>query len=283
MTRPLRDYELREREENVNKIEAKLLPFPERERATDDLLAAEVEHCGLAEIGDEEAAIGVDGDAVDHPVARGPELPVLGTPVGADADGAPIGLIASAPALLLAHPSVTYRGVGELIADMRASKEPFQVGTPGVSTVNHLAALLFAEQAKVKLQTIPYKGSQPLNTDLIGGHVKIGFNPIPVSRTSIEGRLIRALAATSMKRSSIYPDLPTISEQGLPGFDAVLTYGLVAAAGTPRPIVDKLNRVLRAALAHLPAAKAAAVAAAASGLGREAAYARAVELAAARR
>ena len=164
-------------------------------------------------------------------------------------DVAPIGLIGGAPALLLVHPSVTYRNVGDLIAEMRASKEPFQVGTPGISTVNHLAAVLFAQQAGVKLQYIPYKGSQPLITELIGGFIKVGFNPIPVSRGAIESKLIRALAATSANRSSMFPDLPTVSESGLPGFDAVLTYGLVAAAGTPRPIIERLNKELRAALA----------------------------------
>ena len=132
---------------------------------------------------------------------------------------------------------------------MKASKEPFQVATPGVSTVNHLAAVLFAQQAGVKLQYIPYKGSQPLITELVGGHVKVGFNPIPVSRGALEGKLIRALAGTSLKRSSTFPDLPTIAESGLPGFDAVLTYGIVAPAGTPRPIVERLNKELRAALA----------------------------------
>ena len=103
-------------------------------------------------------------------------------------DFAPIGLIASAPALLLVHPSMTVRNVSELIALMRSSPDPFQVGTPGISTVNHLAAVLFAQQAGVKLQHIPYKGSQPLITDLVGGHVKVGFNPIPVSRGALEGR-----------------------------------------------------------------------------------------------
>jgi tripartite-type tricarboxylate transporter receptor subunit TctC len=164
-------------------------------------------------------------------------------------DFAPIGLIASAPALLLLHPSMTVRNVAELIALMKSSSAPFQVGTPGVSTVNHLAAVLFAQQAGVKLQHIPYKGSQPLITDMIGGHVKVGFNPIPVSRSALEGKLIRALAGTSLKRSTYFPDLPTVSESGLPGFDAVLTYGLVAPAGTPRPIIERLNKELRAALA----------------------------------
>ena len=164
-------------------------------------------------------------------------------------DFAPIGLIASAPALLLVHPSMTVRNVSELIALIKSSTEPFQVGTPGVSTVNHLAAVLFAQQAGVKLQHIPYKGSQPLITDLVGGHVKVGFNPIPVSRGALDSGLIRALAGTSLRRSSTFPDLPTIAESGLPGFDAVLTYGLIAPAGTPRPIIDRLNKELRAALA----------------------------------
>jgi tripartite-type tricarboxylate transporter receptor subunit TctC len=164
-------------------------------------------------------------------------------------DFAPIGLIASAPALLLVHPSFAARNVKELIAIMKGSTEPFQLGTPGTGTVNYLAAVLFAQQAGVKVQYIPYKGSNALNTDLIGGHVKVGFNPIPVSRAALEGGLIRALAGTSLKRSTAFPDLPTVAESGLPGFDAVLTYRLVAPAGTPRSIIDRLNTDLRAALA----------------------------------
>jgi tripartite-type tricarboxylate transporter receptor subunit TctC len=164
-------------------------------------------------------------------------------------DFAPVGLIASAPALLLAHPSLPARNVAELVAMMKASPEPFQVGNPGTGTVNHLAAELFAQQAGVKVQQIPYKGSNPLSTDLIGGHVKVGFNPIPVSRAALDGGLIRALAATSLKRSAALPDLPTVAEAGLPGFDAVLSYGIVAPAGTPRPIIERLNKELRAALA----------------------------------
>jgi tripartite-type tricarboxylate transporter receptor subunit TctC len=88
-----------------------------------------------------------------------------------------------------------------------------------------------------------------LITDLVGGHVKVGFNPIPVSRAALEGGLIRALAGTSLKRSTAFPDLPTVAESGLPGFDAVLSYGLVAPTGTPQPIIERLNKELRAALA----------------------------------
>jgi tripartite-type tricarboxylate transporter receptor subunit TctC len=164
-------------------------------------------------------------------------------------DFAPIGLIGSAPALLLMHPSVPVRNVKELIAMMQASSEPFQLGTPGTGTVNYLAAVLFAQQAGVKAQFIPYKGSGPLTTDLAGGHVKVGFNPIPPSRGALESGLIRALAGTSLKRSTLFPDLPTVAESGLPGFDAVLTYGLLAPVGTPQPIIERLNKELRAALA----------------------------------
>ena len=136
-----------------------------------------------------------------------------------------------------------------LIAMMKTASPAFQVGTPGIGTVNYLASVLFAQQAGVDVQQIPYKGSNPLITDLAGGHVKVGFNPIPVSRAALEGGLIRALAGTSLKRSTAFPDLPTVAESGLPGFDAVLSYGLVAPAGTPQPIVERLNKELRAALA----------------------------------
>jgi tripartite-type tricarboxylate transporter receptor subunit TctC len=165
-------------------------------------------------------------------------------------DFAPIGQIASAPALLLVYKDLPAHSVGELIAMMKTAKEPVQVGTPGVGTVNYLASILFAQQAGVKVQQIPEKGSNPLITDMIGGFVKVGFNPIPVSRAALDGGYIRALAVTSRQHSTLMPDLPTLAESGLPGFDATLNYGLLAPAGTPRAIVDRLSRELRAALAN---------------------------------
>jgi tripartite-type tricarboxylate transporter receptor subunit TctC len=164
-------------------------------------------------------------------------------------DFAPIGLIASAPALLLVHKDLPVHSVGELIALMKNATEPYQVGTPGIGTVNYLASVLFAEQAGVTVQQIPEKGSNPLITDMMGGFVKVGFNPIPVSRAALDGGFIRALAVTSAKHSSLMPELPTLAESGLPGFDATLSYGLLAPAGTPRPIVERLNKELQAALA----------------------------------
>jgi tripartite-type tricarboxylate transporter receptor subunit TctC len=164
-------------------------------------------------------------------------------------DFAPLGLIASAPALLLVYKDLPVHSVGELIAMMKSAKEPVQVGTPGAGTVNYLASILFAQQAGVKVEQIVEKGSNPLITDMLGGFVKIGFNPIPVSRAALDGGYIRALAVTSAQHSTLLPQLPTLAESGLPGFDATLTYGLLAPAGTPKPIVERLNKELRAALA----------------------------------
>jgi tripartite-type tricarboxylate transporter receptor subunit TctC len=245
-----------------------VIPLPPG--GTNDMMARAVADKMSASLGQrvviENRAAGGSGTVATRAVAKGPADgytillgytstlatgPSLIRNAGYDPrkDFAPLGLIAVAPALLLVHPSLPVRNVADLIALMKSSPEPFQVGTPGVGTVNYLASELFALQAKVKVLQIPYTGSNPLNTDLIGGHVKVGFNPIPVSRGAMEGGLIRALAGTSMKRSTALPDLPTVSESGLPGFDAVLSYGLVAPAGTPRPIVERLNEALRAALA----------------------------------
>ena len=164
-------------------------------------------------------------------------------------DFAPLGLIASAPALLLVYKDLPVHSVGELIAMMKSAKEPVQVGTPGAGTVNYLASVLFAQQAGVKVEQIVEKGSNPLITDMMGGFVKVGFNPIPPSRAGLDGGYIRALAVTSTGHSTLLPDLPTLAESGLPGFDATLSYGLLAPAGTPRPIVQRLNEALNAALA----------------------------------
>src|SRR5271154_4059904 len=146
-------------------------------------------------------------------------------------DFAPIGLIASAPALLLVYKDSPVHTVGELVAMMKSAKDPVQVATPGASTVNYLASVLFAQQAGVNVEQIIEKGSGSLITDMMGGFVKVGFNPIPVSRAALDGGYIRALAVTSRKHSTLMPDLPTLAESGLPGFDATLSYGLLAPAG----------------------------------------------------
>ncbi len=164
-------------------------------------------------------------------------------------DFEPVGLVAAASSVLVAHPSLPARSVSELIALMRQTGEKFQFASPGVGTVNHLALEMFAHMAGLKFTHIPYKSSGSAMTDLIGGHNLLQFTPIPAARAPIDGGLIRALAVTGTKRSSLLPDVPTVAESGLPGFDVSLRYGVVAPAGTPRAVVERLNKELRAALA----------------------------------
>src|SRR5260370_22453057 len=103
--------------------------------------------------------------------------------------------------------------------------------------------------AGVKLTHVPYKGTGPARTDLLGGHIPLMFTPIPTAHGQAESGLLRALAVTSAQRSSLLPDLPTVAESGLPGYEAALRYGLVAPAGTPRAVIERLNKELRLALA----------------------------------
>jgi len=164
-------------------------------------------------------------------------------------DFAPIGLIGNAPNSLVVHPSFPAKTVAELIAYAKANPGKVNFGSAGAGTVSHITGEYFARSAGITLMHIPYKGTGPALTDLLGGHIPMAFAPIPASHTNVSAGLLRALAVTSNTRSSLLPDVPTISESGLPGFDLSLYYGLVAPAGTPRPIIDRLNKVLQAALA----------------------------------
>ena len=164
-------------------------------------------------------------------------------------DFAPIGLIGHAPNSLVVHPSFPARTVAELVAYARANPGKVNFGSAGAGTVSHITGEYFAHSAGITLVHIPYKGTGPALTDLLGGHIPMAFAPIPASHANVSAGMLRALAVTSTTRSSLLPDVPTISESGLPGFDASLYYGLVAPAGTPRPVIDKLNKALQVALA----------------------------------
>jgi tripartite-type tricarboxylate transporter receptor subunit TctC len=164
-------------------------------------------------------------------------------------DFAPIGLIGNAPNSLVVHPSFPAKTVAELIAYARANPGKVNFGSAGAGTVSHITGEYFAASAGIKLIHVPYKGTGPALTDLLGGHIPMAFAPIPASHANVSSGHLRALAVTSTARSSLLPDVPTIAESSLPGFDASLYYGLVAPAGTPRPVIDKLNKALQAALA----------------------------------
>ena len=164
-------------------------------------------------------------------------------------DFAPIGLIGNAPNSLVVHPSFPAKTVAELIAYAKANPGKVNFGSAGAGTASHITGEYFARSAGITLVHIPYKGTGPALTDLLGGHIPMAFAPIPASHPNVTAGKLRALAVTSITRSGLLPDVPTMIEAGLPGFDASLYYGLAAPAGTPRPVVDKLNKALRDALA----------------------------------
>jgi tripartite-type tricarboxylate transporter receptor subunit TctC len=164
-------------------------------------------------------------------------------------DFAAIGLVGMAPSVLAVHPALGVHSVGELIKVAKASPGKIQFGSPGIGTTNHLAGELFASMAEVKLAHIPYKGTGPAITDLLGGHIAMMFTPIPAAHGNVSAGLLRALGVTSLKRSSLLPDVPTVAEAALPGFEVAQRSALLAPAGTPRIVIERLNKELNAVLA----------------------------------
>jgi len=163
-------------------------------------------------------------------------------------DFAPIGLIGAQPSVLVVHPSLPVHSVAELTAFAKANPGKVNYGfTPG--TVGHITTEAFAKASAINLTRIPYKGNGPAMADLLGGHVSMMFLSILPVIGQIRSGTLRALAVTSATRSSLLPDVPTVAEAGLPDFSAVIHYGLVAPAGTPRVIVDRLNKELVTTLA----------------------------------
>jgi tripartite-type tricarboxylate transporter receptor subunit TctC len=163
-------------------------------------------------------------------------------------DFVPIGMIGAAPSVLVVNPSLPVHSVAELIAYAKAASTPLQYGSPGVGTVNHLAGEYLAAEAGIKLQHVPYKGNGPALSDLLGGHIPMMFVPIPVALGNIKAGTLRGLAIGSANRTNLLPELPTLAESGVPGFEVALRYGLVAPAGTPPAIIARLNKELNAAL-----------------------------------
>ena len=163
-------------------------------------------------------------------------------------DFAPVGLIATSPLIILVNPSVPAHNVQELITLAKSQPSKLSYASAGTGSGIHLGTVLFATAAGIELTHIPYRGTGPALTDLLGGHVALYFSSLPSALGLVKDGKLRALGVTGLKRSATFPDVPTVAEQGLPGFEAVLHYGIVAPARTPRPIIDKLNAALREAL-----------------------------------
>ena len=163
-------------------------------------------------------------------------------------DFAPIGLIAAMPVALIAHPAFPATSVGDVIALARKDPGKLNLGSSAPGTGSYLCSELFKAMAGVDMAIIPYKGTAALMNDLLGGHVPVAFGVLPPALGNIQAGRLRALAVTSSARFSLLPNVPTVAESGLPGFEAVLHYGLLAPAGTPRPIIERLNKEVRAAV-----------------------------------
>jgi tripartite-type tricarboxylate transporter receptor subunit TctC len=175
----------------------------------------------------------------------------LGANTGYDVnkDFAPIGLVASTPIIVVSHPSLPATTLTDVIALARKEPGKLSAGTPPSPTINYFSALLFNLMAGVDITVVTYKGTGPLTNDLLGNHVPLGFNTIPASVSQIGAGQLRGIAVAAPARTAALPNVPTAAEAGLPGYEAVQYYGLAAPAGTPRHIVERLNKELRAILA----------------------------------
>ncbi|MEJ8840712.1 tripartite tricarboxylate transporter substrate binding protein [Ramlibacter sp. AN1133] len=164
-------------------------------------------------------------------------------------DFAPLTRVAMVPNLLVANPGKPYKTVKELIAYAQKNPGKVNFGSSGSGSSIHLSGELFNALAKVDMVHVPYKGSAPAVSDLIGGQIDIMFDNMPSAIQHVRAGKLRPLAVTTAKRSPELPDVPTIAEAGVPGYEATSWFGMFAPAGTPAPIVAKLNGALVKALA----------------------------------
>ncbi|MGZ3349392.1 MAG: Bug family tripartite tricarboxylate transporter substrate binding protein [Xanthobacteraceae bacterium] len=162
-------------------------------------------------------------------------------------DLAPVAGLAQGPSVMVVHPSVPANSVAEFIAYARANPGKINMGTPGVGTTGHMAGELFKAMAGVDLVHVPYRGSAPAITDLIGGQVQVMFDAMISTLPQIQSGKIRALAVTAATRSAMLPNVPTIAET-VPGYEAIIWYGVGVPRGTPTDVVAKLNREINAGL-----------------------------------
>ena len=163
-------------------------------------------------------------------------------------DFAPVMLVANAPQILVAHPSLPANTMAELIALAKATPEGLQYASSGAGTMSHLSGVLLSNATGIKLVQIPYPGSAQSMTDVLAGRVPLMFGPAATVWTNVKGGKLKALAVTQPKRAAIAPEVPSMVEAGVPGYSAGIWMGMLAPAGTPQPIVDKLSMAANEAL-----------------------------------
>jgi tripartite-type tricarboxylate transporter receptor subunit TctC len=165
-------------------------------------------------------------------------------------DFAPVSLLVTIPQMLVVHPGVPANSVRELIALAKASPGKLNYATSGAGAPNHLATELFNTMTGITMTHVPYKGAAPGIADLLGGQVQLMFNPMPALLPQVKSGKLRALGVGSAQRSPAAPEVPTVAEAGVPGYEYSLWYGLFVPAQTPRPILTRLNEHIAAILAQ---------------------------------
>jgi tripartite-type tricarboxylate transporter receptor subunit TctC len=165
-------------------------------------------------------------------------------------DFAPIGLVGTAPSLLIVNSKLPIHSISELIAYAKANPGKLNFASAGTGTPPHLAGELFKSMAGVDIVHVPYKGGGPAMVDLVAGQVQLYFCGISSALPQVQQKVVRPIAVTGPKRTAQMPDMPTIAESGLPGYSVENWYSLVAPAGTPAPVVTRLNASLIKALAQ---------------------------------
>jgi len=163
-------------------------------------------------------------------------------------DLAPVSLVASSPFVLVGPPNSPYKDIQALLADAKASPGKLSLGHGGQGTVMHLASELFNELGGVKTVLVPYKGTGPATTDAMAGQIPLAMSDTPSSVAYIKEGRLKAFAVTTKERSFSLPDVPTMEEAGIKGYDAMGWFGIAAPAGTPEPIIKRLNEAITTAL-----------------------------------
>jgi tripartite-type tricarboxylate transporter receptor subunit TctC len=164
----------------------------------------------------------------------------------------PVAIIAASPVIMVVHPSVQAHSVAELVALAKAQPGTLQYASAGVGSVTHLAGELFKSMAKVDVLHVPFKGAGPATIDVMGGHTNLMFGGLLATTPHVRSGKLRALGVGSLKRNPVFPDVPPIAEAGVPGYETVNWFGLVAPAGTSPAIIERLHREI-AAVQDLPA------------------------------
>jgi tripartite-type tricarboxylate transporter receptor subunit TctC len=154
-------------------------------------------------------------------------------------------MVGEGPLLLTVHPSLPVRNVKQLIALARSRPGHLNFGSAGTGTIPHMASELFVGSAKIDMVHVPYKGIAPAVTAAVAGEIPVLIASAPAAATMVKANRLRALAVTTAKRSQFMPELPTIAESGVPGYDVATWWGVLAAGKTPAPIVNRLNEEIR--------------------------------------